>query len=298
MVSQLQHESIERQRAGDAEVIVVGIQGGLGSFHHQAADILLSEVESVICPFNTFPDLFYSLSTGEVDYAVLALENTIAGFIHTNYALMHRSRASIVGETYLPVQHCLLGPRGVLHEEIKEIQAHPMAILQCLDFLAVAKTKGIRIVDCVDSALGAGDIAENPSAGIAIIAPAQVAERYALDILQYGIESSANNFTRFVGLVNHTSGRCADIAPGERAKATLSVTVKAAHSELPQMMQILTRNGVDIDLLLPLAGQPGESRDYILEITCEDVGRIGDATSTIEKLGFNLQILGIYASRS
>src|SRR5687768_754128 len=112
----------------------VAIQGIATSFHEVAALTYFSEpIQTVECL--TFHQLCESLKKGESDYAVMAIENSIAGSILPNYFLLQSYHFSIIGELYLPIHMHLLVLPGVKVEDIKVIESHPMAIRQCAEFI-------------------------------------------------------------------------------------------------------------------------------------------------------------------
>ena len=135
----------------------VAIQGYIGSYHHKAANNYLgNEIKIVEC--DTFKTLAKSLAKGKVDQAVMAIENTIAGAILPNYALLTKYNLKIVGEVFLSIQHQLMVKKGKTLEDIHEVRSHQMAILQCDKFLE--KHQNWKVVNDIDTALTAKDIVD------------------------------------------------------------------------------------------------------------------------------------------
>ena len=111
----------------------IAIQGIKGSFHHQvASEYYDSSVSLVEC--STFDALVQAVLAGDCDQAVMAIENSIAGSILPNYALLDQNELVIVGEFYLSIQHNLMGLPGQSITDIEEVHSHPMALLQCKKF--------------------------------------------------------------------------------------------------------------------------------------------------------------------
>ena len=108
----------------------VAIQGIKGSFHHQVSVNYFSEPIDII-PLLSFSDVVKRLCSGEAEIGVIALENSIAGSIIPNYALIDSNSLHITGEYYLEVEHHLMALNGQTIEDIKEVCSHPMALLQC-----------------------------------------------------------------------------------------------------------------------------------------------------------------------
>lgn len=117
------------------KTLKVAIQGYEGSFHQEAARKFFGKNVEVI-PCDTFRQVIKIASDKkESDGGVMAIENSIAGSILPNYNLLQKSNLTIVGEKYLHIrQHLLVNP-GVQLQDIKEVHSHPMALLQCIDFL-------------------------------------------------------------------------------------------------------------------------------------------------------------------
>src|SRR6478736_6938460 len=134
---------------GKKKKIKVAIQGIATSFHEVAAFTHFKEpIETVECL--SFHILCESLKKGESDFAVMAIENSIAGSILPNYFLLQEYHFSIIGELYLPIHMHLLALPGVKLENIKHIESHPMAIRQCTEFLN--RLNGVEIRESADTA--------------------------------------------------------------------------------------------------------------------------------------------------
>ncbi|WP_125717729.1 prephenate dehydratase [Flavobacterium ustbae] len=173
----------------------IAIQGIKGSFHHQVVKEYFSEnVDIDECL--SFEELIDSLIAGKSDQAVMAIENSIAGPIIPNYALIDKNNLHIIGEHYLNIQQNLMALKGQKIEDIKEVHSHPMALLQCMDFLK--QYPNIKLVEDKDTAETARRIQEKQLTGIAAIASQTAAEMYDLDIIAPAIQTIKNNMTRFV----------------------------------------------------------------------------------------------------
>ena len=113
---------------------IIAIQGIKGSFHHQVAQEYFGvDVEVDECL--SFDKLIDSLLTGKSDQAVMAIENSIAGPIIPNYALIDKNNLHIIGEHYLDIHQNLMGLKDQKIKDILEVHSHPMALLQCMEFL-------------------------------------------------------------------------------------------------------------------------------------------------------------------
>ena len=126
----------------------------------------------------------------------MAIENTIAGSLLPNYELLKEHKLPIAGEYKLRVSHCLAALPGQTIHDIKEVQSHPIALMQCADFLGTLP--GVKVVEHEDTALAARDIAKDKVMGTAAICSVRAAEIYGLNVLAQGIETNKRNFTRFL----------------------------------------------------------------------------------------------------
>ncbi|HMI07676.1 MAG TPA: prephenate dehydratase domain-containing protein, partial [Flavobacterium sp.] len=89
----------------------IGIQGIKGSFHHQVAlEYFHQEVDVDECM--SFETLVGSLLDGTSEKSVMAIENSIAGSIIPNYALIDKHNLQITGEHYLDIHQNLMALKG------------------------------------------------------------------------------------------------------------------------------------------------------------------------------------------
>lgn len=175
----------------------IAIQGYEGSFHQVAARHFFGKnVEVITC--DTFRKVVQVGSSASLsDGAVMAIENSIAGSILPNYNLLQKSKLQVIGEVYLSISQNLMTYPGVKMEDIKEVHSHPMAILQCLDYLEKYNWK---LVESEDTALSAKLVHQHKSKHIAAIASKLAAQMFDLNIIAPDIHTLKNNITRFLVL--------------------------------------------------------------------------------------------------
>src|SRR6478752_10723558 len=194
----------------------IAIQGIATSFHEIAALTYFEEpIDTIECL--SFHRLCESLKNGEADFAVMAIENSIAGSILPNYFLLQDYHFNIIGELYLPIHMHLLALPGVKLSDIKNIESHPMAIRQCSDYLH--RLNGVEIRESDDTAYSAKKVSEKKLKDTAAIANEQAAKKFGLEILEKRIETHKKNFTRFLILTKRANGKL------ESNKASLSFEV-------------------------------------------------------------------------
>ena len=173
----------------------IAIQGIKGSFHHQVAQQYFEQIDG-LDECMSFDDLVKSLINNRSQKGVMALENSIAGSIIPNYALIDRNNLHIIGEHYLDIHMNLMVLKGQKIEDIKEVHSHPIALLQCAVFFS--QYPHIKLVESGDTAETARRIQEQQLKGMGAVAAPIAADLYDLEILAAGIHTVQSNKTRFV----------------------------------------------------------------------------------------------------
>jgi prephenate dehydratase len=144
-----------------------------------------------------FDTIFAKVESGELDYGVVPVENSLAGSIHKNFDLLGRHNLKVVGEVYVHVNHQLLVLPGTKKEEIKEVYSHWQALAQCehnlKEYLPNAK-----VIEYFDTAGSAEFLKNTGDKSKASIASKKAAEVYKLKILQKDFQDDKNNYTRFL----------------------------------------------------------------------------------------------------
>lgn len=264
----------------------VAIQGIASSFHEVAALSYFSE------PINTleclsFHALCERLKDGDADYAVMAIENSIAGSILQNYFLLQEYHFSIVGELYLPIHMHLLALPGVKISDIRSIESHPMAIRQCTEFLH--SLNGVEIRESDDTALSAKRVKELKLKNTAAIANEFAAKRYGLEILEKRIETHKKNFTRFLILTKRSNGKA------ESNKASMCFEVANEVGSLADALTTFKNNSINLTKIqsIPIIGRPSE---YSIHIDVEWKRRKNyeEAMNQVLRQVKNLNVLGEY----
>ena len=148
-------------------------------------------------PFASVDATLAAVRAGEVDYAVVPIENSVAGRVADIHHLLPASGLFIVGEWFLPIRHQLMALKGVKLADIKSVESHVQALGQCRRTI---RKLGIKPIVAGDTAGSARDVSERGDRTVAAIASRLAAEIYGLDILAEDIEDEAHNTTRFVVL--------------------------------------------------------------------------------------------------
>ena len=237
----------------------VAYQGVAGAYSEMACiNFFGNESENI--GFEQFEDVFEALKKGEADYAVLPIENSTSGAIRQVYDLMTRYEYSIVGETAVRVEHCLMAPKGATLDTITHVYSHEQGLFQSDRFLN-GHPDWIQ-VPCADTA-GAGQyVAQTGDMTKAAICSERAAQLYGLEILVRGTNHNANNNTRFV-VVRPVM----ELREGADKISTVFSLPHEAGS-LHRIMTIFAVNGLNMTRL-ESRPMPGRSWEYMffLEFT-------------------------------
>lgn len=270
-------------------VLKIAIQGYPGSFHDEAArKFFMGEEDLQLVPADTFDILAQKLDQGEVDYAVMAIENSIAGTILQNYRILREKNFWIVGETYLRIQHNLLVNPGVTLGQIRKVYSHPMALNQCLEFLSGIPEASL--IEHQDTALSAIELADKPDPTVACIASLKAAALTGLEVLQESIETNKNNYTRFFIL-----SKSKQPSLYHYNKASVYIRIPDEKGCLLKVLQAIEHHDINMSKLqsFPVLGK---FREYFFHLDLEfsDIKQYQAIREVLKKLTVEFAELGVY----
>ena len=271
----------------------IAIQGIAGCYHETAAHSYFAGQEIEILPCLSFDELFARMAADPRLLGIAAIENTIAGSLLPNHELLQQSHARIIGEQKLRISHVFAALPGQSPGDIREVRSHPIALMQCGEFLKAQP--GLKVVERDDTAGSAREIAEEQLTGTAAICGADAAEIYGLEILQRGIETNKHNFTRFLLLADES--RAAEFAdPAHTGKASLLFTLSHTQGSLSKVLTVLSFYGINLTKIqsLPIIGREWEYRFYV-DVTFDGQQRFRQAIDAARPLTSDFRILGEYA---
>ena len=272
----------------------VAIQGVSGAFHEIAARQYFEGEEIEILPCNTFKDLFKALAADDSLLGIIAIENTIAGSLLQNHNLLRESGCMIVGEYKLRIEHNLAVLPGQGIEDIEEVYSHPIALMQCEDFLD--EHRHLKAIESEDTALSAKEIADNKLLKRAAICSSLAAENYGLEIIAKGIETNKRNFTRFLIIAEPSLAQV--LVNGTLLdKSSLVFTLPHEEGSLAKVLSILSFYHVNLTKIqsLPIIGREWEYQFYI-NLTFDNYIRYRQSLDAILPLTKDFQLLGEYKS--
>ena len=263
----------------------IAFQGAKGAYSDMAARELFPNAQTIAC--TSFEDAFDAVKNGDVTYAVIPIDNTLAGRVADVHHLLPTSGLSIIGEHFLPIHHCLLGVQGAKIDDLREVHSHVHAIPQCRKFI---RQNGLTPVIHADTAGAAAEISELQDKTKGAIASRLAAETYGLEILAENIEDDHSNKTRFVIL-----SRDAVDAKGDDIMTSFHFEVRNIPAALYKALGGFATNGVNMMKLESYVDhQFNAARFY-----CEVEGQPNDNSLklALEELSFfakDIQILGSY----
>lgn len=268
----------------------VAIQGIAGCFHDAAARNAYPGCEVIPVECETFQDMFAAMDKDPSLRAIMAIDNTIAGSILPNHELLRRSNLHVTGEHKMRISHVLCAIPGQSVADIREVHSHPMALMQCEEYLL--GQRHLRMVEVFDTAGAARDIARNRTEGVAAVCGELAARLYGLEIMQYGIETNKHNFTRFLTLAHDGQD---GIRRQEPDKSSVVFTLPHSKGALSKVLAILSFYDLNLSKIqsLPIIGREWEYRFYV-DLTFDDFLRYRQAIDAVRPLLSDFRILGEY----
>ena len=266
----------------------VAIQGIKGSNHHQVAREYYGEDTDLI-ECMSFHYLVDRLLDGSADKGVMASENSIAGSIMPNYALIYHNNLHIIGEHYLNIHHNLMALKGQTISDIEEVRSHPMALLQCKEYFK--SYPHIKIVEDADTAETARRIQEEQLHHVAAIAPKVAADLYGLNIVARDIQTIQNNATRFI-IVKTTNK---ELPPAEINKASIRFTTDHKRGSLAAMLNVMSDCNLNLTKIqsLPIIESPWKYA-FFVDVTFDGYTNFEKAKALLGIMSEDFKVLGEY----
>ncbi len=266
----------------------IAIQGIKGSFHHQVAGTWFGP-DAPLDECMSFPALVQSLIENRSGLGVMALENSIAGSIIPNYALIDHNNLHIIGEHYLNIHMNLIALNGQTIEDLTEVHSHPMALLQCSEFFR--QYPHIKLVESVDTAETAQRIHNNNIKGMGAVGSPIAAQMFGLTILAAGIHNIKNNQTRFV--IVKTENKA--IPKEEINKASIKFELDDTPGSLATVLNVMNNSKLNLTKIqsMPIAETPFKY-SFFVDVTFEKYKHYEKAKTILELMTTDFKVLGEY----
>ena len=273
-------------------MITVAIQGVKGAFHEIAARQYFEGEELEILSCKHFKDVIDAVKKDPNIFGIIAIENTIAGSLLQNHELIRESNLKVIGEQKIRISHCLAVLPDESIDTIKEVNSHPIALMQCRDYLDTLPNA--KIVEAEDTALSAKRIAEEKLKNHAAICGKYAAEIYGLKVVDEGIETNKRNFTRFLLIAN--SWLADELTDESRiSKSSFVFTLPHTEGSLSKVLTILSFYDVNLTKIqsLPILGKEWEYLFYV-DLTFSNILKYKQSLDAVRPLTREFQILGEY----
>ncbi|MCD2260720.1 prephenate dehydratase [Psychroserpens luteolus] len=266
----------------------VAIQGIKGSFHHIVSQQFFNQLVDVN-EYLTFDKTVDSLLTRTSDAAIMAIENSIAGSIIPNYALIDTKGLHIVGEHYLDIQHHLMALPNQTINDIEEVYSHPMALLQCKEFFK--QYPHIKLIEDKDTAEVAQRIQKHQIKNVAAIASQLAARLFELKIISESIQTIKHNETRFVVVKTKNS----EISEDEINKASVKFELDHKRGSLATILNVLSDCKLNLTKIqsLPKIETPWKYA-FFVDLTFDSYKDFEKAKSVMNIMAQEFKVLGEY----
>jgi len=264
--------------------------GGYGTFHEIAAHHYFNDVDVEIIVSESFDDLFRMMKRGAAQYAISAIENSVAGSILPNYQLIHDSGLQITGEIYLRICQNLAALPGQTIEDLHEVYSHPMAILQSKPFFD--KYPHIKLIDGRDTASCMRNISINGLKGVGAIGSRLAAEKYNLEILSTSIETNKRNYTRFLIMTDSEHLPFCHETPN---KASISFALSHKIGSLAKVLSIFSYFNINLSKIqsMPIIGKEWEYLFYV-DLEFSDMEMYRQSLASVAPFISDLCQMGMY----
>ncbi len=234
----------------------VAFQGELGAFSQQAAHRIFGPHLQPL-PCLAFEDVFRRLVRGKADFAVIPIENSLAGSIHQNFDLLAKHSLESIGETYVRIEHHLIANPRARMADIRQVYSHPVALAQCRTFLG--SLRAAAEVSFYDTAGSVKFIRDKHLSNAAAVASADAARMYGMKILKRNIEDDRENYTRFLALARR--GR----VPHGGAKTSLVFSLRNEPGALFKALSVFALRDINLTKIesRPIRGRRWEYLFYV-----------------------------------
>jgi prephenate dehydratase len=272
--------------------VKVAIQGELGSNSHMAAVEMLGQgnrLEIIACTISA--QVLAKVVAGEVDGAVLPIENSLHGSVAEHYDLLLELPVRIDRESLLRIRHNVIGMPGVKLAEVRKVMSHPVALSQCRRFLAAHPE--LEVVPFYDTAGSVKHLMEAGLREVAGIAPQLAAEEYGGEVIVPGVEDHAENYTRF-HLLRREDGSGGEAVEGAD-KMSLAFAIEHRPGTLVAALERLARAGVNLTKIesRPVPGSPWEYVFYV-DVRFDSAEKAEAALEALREHCRMVKVLGRY----
>jgi prephenate dehydratase len=239
-------------------------------------------------PLAGFRAVADAVVAAEVGHGVLPIESSLAGAVAETHDLLYERALSIVGETVLPIRHCLAASEQITLDSIRIVRSHPSAFDQCRELLA--RLPRASVVAAPTTSDAAQQAADDRDPTVAAIVSLEAASIYGLTVLEDDVSDSPA-FTRFVSIAPYTR---IDRLPAARTAFTFATDHRPG--ALFVAIEPFARLGLDLVRLVsrPLPATPWKYRFDAVVVGHPLDASVRTALQELEAVTRTLRVVGVY----
>jgi prephenate dehydratase len=279
----------------------IGYLGPEATFTHVAVQSVFKNDEHIA--YSSIPVCMDSVAEGEVDLAVVPIENSVEGSVTTTIDyLVHEQPLKMIGEIIIPIRQHLLMVKGQAHrvKDIEIIYSHSHALAQCHQFLH-NQYKYTKLEPVTSTSAAAKIVSEQSNVCIAAIANESAAKKYDLEIVASDIHSNSYNHTRFIVLQKKDTKIETNYFQKQHSKATLVIMMPENRAgALHQVLSAFAWRQIDLSKIESRPMKTGLG-NYFFIIDVEmgyDEVLLPGVKQELEALGFTVEVVGSYSTIS
>ncbi len=267
----------------------IAFQGLPGAYSHLACRNAFPAMQPLPCA--TFEDAFAAVREGRARYAMIPIDNSVAGRVADVHHLLPYSGLHIISEHFERINHHLLAVPGATLETITQVESHVHALGQCRNLI---RQLGLKVIVGADTAGAAADLARSGNKTKAAIASELAAEIYGLQSLKANIEDAEHNTTRFVVMARDAI----EPNPNQSCVTTFVFRVRNVPAALYKALGGFATNGVNITKLESyLVGGEFVAAQFYVDVEGHPTQRgLRLALEELEFFSHEVRILGVYPS--
>lgn len=264
----------------------VGYLGPKGTFSYEACK-QYAKNNMEILEYKTILDTILALENGEVDEAIVPIENSLQGCVTDSIdTLIENQDIKVKGEILLEINQNLMSNDNYSLEEIKEVFSHPQALAQCKKFLE--KNLPNCKITAVESTAMAAKLVSERIEPIACIGNISCLEEYNLKLLLESIQDNVYNKTKFWVLSKENNNEIIE------NKMSMLFSVKDKPGALYSVLEIFNRYNLNLTKIesRPAKTVLGEYY-FLIDVSIENRNE-DEAINEIREKGIFVRILGKY----
>ncbi len=270
--------------------IKIAFQGMKGAYSNMACNEYFPEGKTIPC--NSFEEMMEITKKGIADYAMVPVENSLAGRVADIHNLIPESGLNIIAEHFQKVNHCLLAVPGSKLNGLKSVKSHSQGIAQCRKLI---KKLNLQPIQHIDTAGAASEISKIKDKTVGAIASKMSAKIYGLKILLKNIEDASNNTTRFLIMSRKPKIPPINI---EKTVTTIIFEVRSVPAALYKVLGGFATNGINLTKLESyIGGKKMEAARFYVD--AEGHPKSKPMLNALEEMKFyttpkSIKILGSY----